>query len=159
MKINKKILSWLAVSLWLVVIYKFSNQPALSSEGSSEILVKVLLRVLSLFKINVSNIMLVHFFVRKLAHLFLYMVTSILILNAFKMTNIGVDKASIITLAICILYASIDEIHQSFIPGRSGEFRDVLIDTFGALLGIGIYRNIDIIKNLFFRFIRHLKKT
>ena len=38
------------------------------------------------------------------------------------------------------LYAVSDEIHQAFVPGRSGEPRDVLIDTFGVLIGICIVR-------------------
>ena len=36
---------------------------------------------------------------------------------------------------IGFLYACTDEFHQTFVPGRSGEFRDVLIDTIGVLLG------------------------
>ena len=34
------------------------------------------------------------------------------------------------------LYAVSDEIHQRFVPGRSCEVRDVLVDTSGALAGI-----------------------
>ena len=39
---------------------------------------------------------------------------------------------------ICLLYASSDEIHQLFVPGRSGEVRDVMIDFSGAALGIAL---------------------
>ena len=39
-------------------------------------------------------------------------------------------------LAVTFLYASSDEIHQLFIPGRSGQFTDVLIDTSGGLAAI-----------------------
>ena len=35
-----------------------------------------------------------------------------------------------------ILYAISDEIHQYFVPGRSAEIRDVLIDVLGANIGI-----------------------
>lgn len=38
-------------------------------------------------------------------------------------------------LFIGFLYACTDEFHQTFVPGRSGELRDILIDTFGVLLG------------------------
>jgi VanZ family protein len=31
------------------------------------------------------------------------------------------------------------EVHQLFIIGRSGEIRDVLIDSAGASVGIGLY--------------------
>ncbi|MBO4878620.1 MAG: VanZ family protein [Ruminococcus sp.] len=39
-------------------------------------------------------------------------------------------------LLFCFLYACSDELHQRFVPGRSGEFRDVMIDTSGSLIGI-----------------------
>ena len=38
-------------------------------------------------------------------------------------------------LGICCVYAITDEIHQSFVPGRSCEVRDVIIDTCGSALG------------------------
>ena len=38
------------------------------------------------------------------------------------------------------VYAMTDEIHQIFVPGRSGEPRDVLIDTSGVLIGICLVR-------------------
>jgi len=35
-----------------------------------------------------------------------------------------------------MLYAITDEFHQYFVPGRSAEIRDVLIDSSGAFIGI-----------------------
>lgn len=49
------------------------------------------------------------------------------------------QKSKILTsLIIGIIYASSDEIHQSFTPGRSPMITDVLIDTLGVCLGISI---------------------
>ena len=45
-----------------------------------------------------------------------------------------------IPIIICILYAISDEIHQLFVPGRSGQVSDVLLDTLGAFTGIMIYK-------------------
>ncbi len=49
----------------------------------------------------------------------------------------GNSASKILRRAVFIgfLYASTDEFHQTFVPGRSGEIRDILIDTFGVLLG------------------------
>ena len=47
-----------------------------------------------------------------------------------------ISLGSILSLAICVAYASSDELHQYFVPGRSCELRDVLIDSCGALTGI-----------------------
>lgn len=41
-----------------------------------------------------------------------------------------------LAFAYCFLYACSDEIHQLFVPGRSGKFTDVLIDSAGALLAV-----------------------
>ena len=32
-----------------------------------------------------------------------------------------------------MVVASLDEFHQSFLPGRTGVFRDVVLDTMGAI--------------------------
>ena len=43
---------------------------------------------------------------------------------------------SLIAFGAAVLYAATDEFHQSFIPGRSCELRDVLVDSSGALCGL-----------------------
>lgn len=40
------------------------------------------------------------------------------------------------SLPLSVLYACSDELHQHFVPGRSGEIRDVLVDSAGVLIGI-----------------------
>ena len=47
----------------------------------------------------------------------------------------------LISCIICFLYAISDEIHQNFIPGRSGGVKDILIDIFGPITDIGICGN------------------
>lgn len=37
-----------------------------------------------------------------------------------------------------VLYAVLDEIHQLFISGRAGKLLDVMIDSFGALIMMGL---------------------
>ena len=44
----------------------------------------------------------------------------------------------LISLAFCAFYAGTDEFHQRFVPGRAGVFRDALLDTAGAAVGIGL---------------------
>ena len=39
-------------------------------------------------------------------------------------------------MLICFVYACSDEWHQTFVPGRAGQFRDVLLDTAGSLTGL-----------------------
>lgn len=42
----------------------------------------------------------------------------------------------LISLILGVLYATSDEIHQLFSPGRSAQITDVYIDTLGILVGI-----------------------
>lgn len=74
------------------------------------------------------------FFVRKLAHFFVYFVLGVLVYILLKEFN--VSSIIIYSFLLCYLYAVSDEIHQFFIPGRSMEFRDTIIDGCGAFLGI-----------------------
>ena len=39
-------------------------------------------------------------------------------------------------------YAIIDEIHQSFVPGRSCEIRDMCIDAVGVLVGMILMKTV-----------------
>lgn len=37
-----------------------------------------------------------------------------------------------------ILYGVTDEFHQSFVPHRTPDIRDILVDTIGSIIGIGV---------------------
>ena len=50
--------------------------------------------------------------------------------------NLKLTNKIAITSITGIIYAISDEIHQSFIPGRSPQVTDVLLDTMGVILGI-----------------------
>lgn len=46
------------------------------------------------------------------------------------------SKRMIFSLLIGVEYAAIDEIHQLFIDGRSGQISDVCIDAIGIAIGV-----------------------
>lgn len=46
-----------------------------------------------------------------------------------------IKYALAMSIFLSFLYACTDEIHQIFVPGRSAQFRDILIDTLGASIG------------------------
>lgn len=46
------------------------------------------------------------------------------------------------------IYASLDEFHQLFVPGRSGQITDVIIDSTGVLVGVLVYWMIGRIKKI-----------
>ncbi len=72
--------------------------------------------------------------IRKLAHFTVYTA-----LGFFSSLTVGrrklLSKGTAVNMIFCFLYACSDELHQYFVPGRSCQFTDVLIDTSGALTG------------------------
>ena len=55
-----------------------------------------------------------------------------------------------ISWLIATVYAVTDEFHQTFVPGRSGEARDVCFDSAGALIGVFLAISIIfVIKSIF----------
>ena len=72
--------------------------------------------------------------VRKGAHFFIYsLMGAAAVGGLWFLKRKGLRYLS--ALGICCVYAITDEIHQSFVPGRSCEVRDVIIDTCGSALG------------------------
>lgn len=77
--------------------------------------------------------------VRKLAHMTEYAILCGTLLLHFSVLNVKIKRRIAYSLIIVFLFASTDEIHQLFIPGRSGQFRDVCIDTAGGIIAAGVY--------------------
>ncbi|HVZ65481.1 MAG TPA: VanZ family protein [Lacunisphaera sp.] len=80
-----------------------------------------------------------HFLVRKLGHLSEYAVLALLVRRALAITvgpAAGAWRVALITLTFCAVYASTDEFHQTFVPGRTPSPVDVAIDTTGAALAL-----------------------
>ncbi len=72
------------------------------------------------------------FIVRKMAHFCEYALMGFLWYLWLRERRF----APLIALGASALYACTDEFHQSFVPGRACQFRDVLIDSSGAACGI-----------------------
>ena len=54
----------------------------------------------------------------------------------FKTFKIKETNRIISSFVIGVIYATSDEIHQSFIPGRGPAVTDVILDSIGILFGI-----------------------
>ena len=48
----------------------------------------------------------------------------------------GIGKGILIPWAVATVYAATDEFHQLFVPGRSGQISDVLLDSAGVMAGL-----------------------
>lgn len=45
---------------------------------------------------------------------------------------------ALLAFGLALLYAAADELHQAFVPGRTGRAEDVLVDAAGAAAGLAV---------------------
>lgn len=138
---------WIVIVIWVACIFVFSAQPARDSNGLS-------LKVTKGIITAVAYVMPVHQdletverlavkyngLVRKLAHSTIYFLLGLLVARTLRISGITEKKVYFWALLFCWAYSASDELHQVFVAtGRSGQISDVLLDTAGAAMGIGIY--------------------
>lgn len=135
-KVNNKVtlvMRWMIPILWMAFIFYMSSMPGTESTEQSDFLVNLI----GMLGVNINGNVgeTISFIVRKAAHITEYVILAILI---YRVVILYIDrkKAKLLMILIVILYASTDEFHQLFVPGREGTFRDVLIDTSGAIIAI-----------------------
>ena len=137
---QKRVLSWGITFLWMALIFYLSSQPATESRelsrGIAVRVAEILDRLVPQADIDFRSL---HGMLRKQAHFWAYLVLGPLVLNALKQSGVKGRRAVVLGLAISVVYAITDEIHQTFVPGRSGEVFDVVIDTAGAATGMALY--------------------
>ncbi len=132
------LLAWMPACLWYTVIWNFSAQTAVQSTGTSSGLIdRVLLGLSPAYRRmtpqdRASLVESLSFVVRKGAHMFLYFVLTGLLLLALWTLIRRPGRRAAAAAVLCALLASLDEYHQTFVPGRSGEARDVLVDLSGG---------------------------
>lgn len=142
--ILKHIIRYILMLMIIIVcstIFKFSSDGASTSSKKSRAVSKGIIYTF-LDGRNMSEeemeekVQVIEKGVRKLAHFSIYLLLGILLMlccGTYKIENaVRFD----ISVMLAFLYASSDEFHQLFVPGRSSEIRDVCIDTIGATIGI-----------------------
>ncbi|MFA5532335.1 MAG: VanZ family protein [Candidatus Shapirobacteria bacterium] len=107
----KKVIRFLPALIWMVIIFYFSSRQTTGIGGDSYWL---------------------RFFVLKSFHLIEYALLVIFLFLGFKKYKWS--------FLIAYIYAFSDEIHQYFIPGRTGKLRDTFFDLAGILIGLLIIK-------------------
>ncbi len=116
---------------WAAVIFYLSSEGSDSSSGRSDAIVQTIQSLGASWPQDLLT-----FLTRKAAHIAAYFVLGVLAFNVARRYPISRKKAALISISFVLAYAASDEIHQLFVPGRSGEVRDVLIDTAAGSLGV-----------------------
>jgi VanZ family protein len=112
MNSKKLIKSWLPVVLWAALIFYLSSIPHL--KASADPLWDKLLRIL--------------------LHFVFYFILAFLWLRATRKE--AKKKRQVLCLLFVFLYSLSDEIHQHFVPTRTFQASDILVDNLGSLVAI-----------------------
>lgn len=152
--------AWTLVGAWMLLIFLLSAQSADQSAALSGANLRVVAAVLDAAMQTLGAAALsgeavggLHTVIRKAAHFTAYLVLGVLTVRAVVVSrgDAGVTeppqtrvrqwvrRPGLVAMLIATAYAATDEVHQVFVPGRSAEFTDVLLDSLGALVGIWLY--------------------
>ena len=123
------------------IIFGFSSQDGEESGGISSRVTEFILEKSNTYK-NIEENRQDEIFertekiIRKIAHLSIYALVGSLLMGLVSTFKLKEKNRILISLILGVLYATSDEIHQLFSPGRSAQITDVYIDTLGVLVGI-----------------------
>ena len=125
---------WLPPALWMAVIAVLSSDAG-SAEHTAHWIVP-LLRLLAPHAMP-TQLDALHGIIRKAGHLTEYALLAALWYRAFVGgRRLRPWTAAAAAFAICLVWAILDEAHQSFEPSRTASIRDVAIDSIGALVAV-----------------------
>lgn len=128
--LKRRIADWLPVVLWLGVLAIESTDFG-SSQHTGGLLRWVLSHIFG--PMSEARFEQYHHVLRKAGHFLGYGVLCLLLFRALRDSVTGtVRRWTGLAIGLTFLVASLDEIHQKFIPSRGGHFKDVLLDTAGA---------------------------
>lgn len=111
---NKFLKYWLPPILWMYIIFYMSSQQ----------------------HVSVSAQPTYNFVVLKTGHMIGYAVLYLLFFRAvyFQKKKQKLDTVLLKSIFYTLLYATFDEIHQLFVPTRTGHLQDVVIDSIGIFI-------------------------
>jgi VanZ family protein len=128
------VINWGPVTLWMMVIFSLSTE-WFSSANTTPFLAPLLEGLLPTVLAPLIEAIVLLF--RKFSHWSEYFVLAVLFMRALKaeISSQSEMRRLIWTIVLATLYAVTDEFHQSFVPSRTANPVDVVIDSFGAFCG------------------------
>ena len=126
---------YLPLVAWLAFI-SYASSASFSASNTSRIIGPL---VLWLFpSTSAETLATIHFITRKIAHFTEYAILGFLAARAFRTSpNPAISRRwFFISATLIIVFALIDEYHQSFVPNRTGTIYDSFIDMTGGLAAL-----------------------
>lgn len=145
---QNKLLLYLTIFItivWMVIIYSFSSAPSDESNSGSKGIIRYFVQRLNSDKSSIEiekEVIKLNKPLRKVAHGSVYFILANFLNGVICVIKKNKLKfCNMISLIICFIYASLDEFHQTFSVGRTGQISDVFIDFFGAILGCLVFNH------------------
>ena len=130
---RKFISRYLPLVVWLVFI-SYASSDSFNASNTSRIIGPL---VLWLFpNTSPETMATIHFITRKIAHFTEYAILGFLAARAFR----PYQRWFVISVALVVVYALIDEYHQSFVPSRTASVFDSMIDMAGGITALILVR-------------------
>ena len=134
---KKRLFPLVITILIMAFIFLQSALPADLSKEESNLIVQALIEFLHV------DAKILSFAVRKCAHFTEYLLLGLSLFATVREydpvrleRNEQWQRTALLSWGIGALYALTDELHQAFVPGRSCEIRDMLIDSCGVAAGV-----------------------
>ena len=127
--------SWWPAAVWIGLI-AFESTDLFSARNTGSVLYTLLTRLFG--EVDLYDFLVFHHYLRKTGHVVGYGMLSLLLLRGWRAT-FGQGQALLCRTALLswlgtAFVASMDEWHQSFIPSRTGTWRDAVLDSMAGLV-------------------------
>jgi VanZ family protein len=130
---------WLPLIAWLAFI-SFASSDNFNAGNTSRIIGPLILWLFP--HTSPETLATVHFITRKIAHFTEYAILGFLAARAFRTSpRPSISRRWILICAtLIVVYALMDEYHQSFVPSRTASVWDSFIDMTGGLTALLLVR-------------------
>ncbi|HKG46584.1 MAG TPA: VanZ family protein [Pyrinomonadaceae bacterium] len=138
-RLTRFVSHYLPLIAWLAFI-SFASSGSFSAGNTSRIIGPLILWLFP--NTSLETLALIHFITRKIAHFTEYAILGFLAARAFRTSPRPAIRQRwfLICVTLIVVYALMDEYHQSFVPSRTASIFDSLIDMTGGLTALIIIR-------------------
>jgi len=127
--------AWWPAAVWVVLI-TFESTDYFSSTNTGSLLYTLLTNLFG--HINLHDFLIFHHYLRKTGHVVGYGMLALLLLRGWRATldqyKTQLVRTSLLSWLGTVFVAAMDEWHQSYIPSRTGTWKDVVLDSTAGLV-------------------------
>jgi VanZ family protein len=127
--------AWWPAAVWIGII-TIESTDSMSSQNTGSVLYAILVRLFG--HVDLYHFLIFHHYLRKTGHVVGYGTLSLLLLRGwratFGQTQVLLWRTALLSWLGTAFVASMDEWHQSYIPSRTGTWKDGVLDSTAAFV-------------------------